>query len=895
MPLQAGARFGPYEILSPIGAGGMGEVYRARDPRLGREVALKVLPESLAADADRVQRFEREARLIAALHHPNILAVFDVGVQDARPYLITELLTGEDLRAAIGRSPTPRRTADIARQIALALAAAHDQGIVHRDLKPENVFVCDDGVVKVLDFGLAKLVRPQDDEGSRALTFTAHLTGEGTIVGTISYMSPEQVRGDPVDARSDIFSFGSLVYEMLAGVRPFGGASGAEVMSAILRDDPRDHRPLPPVVPPMLQAVIYRCLEKDPEQRFQSARDLAFQMAHVDLSGATGRRRSSAPRDRARRWAWRGVAALALVAAGAAGAWALRPRAAEAPVSWVRLTDFAGLEESPALSPDGKSMAFVADVTGTRQIWVRLLEGGPPLQITRDEGDHLEPRWSRDSASIFYFVPPTQPGASGAIAQVSALGGAPRRLASALSGADVSHDGKRLAFFRLEEKSVDLVIAQVDGSGPRPLVSFPARCCYGHPRWSPDDGALAFQHNIGIWSDHIYTVGTRFVSEPAVTPLDTKGELMNGLAWLPDGKGILFSSGRGTPLLYLPTMHLWIDPLDGRGARRVTYGDSSYSEPDVDAAGRVAVSSRSMRFDIWKYPIAGAPAENVARGVQITHQTGVVQTPTLSPDDSEIAYISDSGGAGNLWVLDMKSGVTRQITSEPKDVTIGVPIWSPDGAYIIFAATKKEANWPATGYWLVRPDGRDLHVLRSDAAWAAWSHDARWIYFTSSLNTSAGVEALRLSKVGVDGGEPVVVRPELALSPAPSPDGSALYFIVPLESVNGVNDFDVRVASPESAPSRLLARIPGVQVPAWQGEQPVLSPDGQWLALLLNDRLGTNIWLLSTRDGALKRVTDFGDRRTFIPRRVSWSADGRYLYAPVAEGDADIVALDGLL
>jgi TolB protein len=412
-------------------------------------------------------------------------------------------------------------------------------------------------------------------------------------------------------------------------------------------------------------------------------------------------------------------------------------------------------------------------------------------------------------------------------------------------------------------------------------------------RWSPDDRTLAFQHNTGIWSDNLYTV--RADGGP-VRRLTQSSQLISGLAWMSDGKGLLFSSGRGAPILYLPPMQLWVAPLDGSEPRRITFGDASYADPDIGRGGRLVVSRRIMRFDIWKFPVAGSPQENTARGLRITRQTGMVHTPTLSPDDREMAYLSDSGGRGNLWVMNLQTGATRQVTNETDEFTIGVPVWSPDGSLIVFVLTRRDSSeWPATSYWLVRPDGRDLHNLLPEASWAAWSADSRWIYFAGGVRTAQGLEDLRLSKVPVEGGQPVTVRSELAWGPAPSPDGSQLYFLVPLESVNGINDYEIRVASPESGPSRLLARIPGTQVPLWQGEHPVLSRDGQWLALLLNGRLGTDLWLLSTKDGTLRRVTDFGERRTYIARRVAWSADGRYLYAAVGEADADIVELDGLV
>ncbi|HYX67733.1 MAG TPA: LpqB family beta-propeller domain-containing protein, partial [Terriglobales bacterium] len=737
MPLPPGTSLGKYRIVSLVGTGGMGEVYRAQDPQLQREVAIKVLPESLSADPERTQRFQREARMAAALHHPNILAIFDVGVQDARPYLVTELLKGESLREAVQRRAlSPRKAVDIARQVALGLAAAHDQGIVHRDLKPENIFLCSDGSAKVLDFGIAKLIAGGPAAGdAQTLTGGGSLTREGEIVGTVTYMSPEQLRGAKLDSRSDIFSFGAVVYEMLAGQRAFGGDSGAEIASAILKDDPRDLRALQPAVSPSLQALVHRCLEKDPAHRFQSARDLAFQLANIDLASTTTSRVETLRR---LRWHWPAAALLLLVLAAAA-AWWWRPRPTLNSVAYQRLTDFAGLEEAPALSPDGKSVAFVADVTGTRQIWVRLLAGGPPLQVTHDGGAHLDPRWSQDSASLFFFVPPTQPGSEGTIAQISALGGAPRRLVSALSGPDISHDGRRLSFFRLTQDRVELVTSELDGSGVQVVTQFPARCCYGHVRWSPDDRILAFQHNSGIWSDNVYTVGS---AGGAVRRLTPESQLMAGLAWLPNGKGIVYSAGRGA-ILYLPPMQLSVSLLDGSPPRRLTYGDASYEGPDIDRAGRLVASRRAITFDIWKYPVAGSPQENVARGLRITHQTGTVQTPTLSPDNREMAYLSDSGGRGNVWVMNLQTGATRQITSEGADTTIGVPVWSPDGAHIIFAASKREGpNWPATSYWMVQPDGSDLRDFLPNTSWAAWSADARWIYFSTGVQTSQGIEDL---------------------------------------------------------------------------------------------------------------------------------------------------------
>src|SRR5215212_10272901 len=286
MPLASGSRLGPYEILSPLGAGGMGEVYRARDPRLGREVAVKVLPAAVSGDADRLRRFEQEARAASALNHPNILTVFDTGSHDGTVYLVTEILEGETLRGRLAGGALPARKAiEIGIQIARGLAAAHERGIVHRDLKPENLFLTRDDRVKILDFGLAKLQASLDlADAPTVLTDTE----PGVVLGTVGYMAPEQVRGQPVDHRADLFALGAVLYEMLTGRRAFQKDSAAETMSAILREEPPDLAETGKLVPPGLDRMVRRCLEKDPHRRFQSASDLAFGLESLSALPGTG-------------------------------------------------------------------------------------------------------------------------------------------------------------------------------------------------------------------------------------------------------------------------------------------------------------------------------------------------------------------------------------------------------------------------------------------------------------------------------------------------------------------------------------------------------------------------------------------------------------------------------
>jgi len=342
-------------------------------------------------------------------------------------------------------------------------------------------------------------------------------------------------------------------------------------------------------------------------------------------------------------------------------------------------------------------------------------------------------------------------------------------------------------------------------------------------------------------------------------------------------------------------MHLWRISASGGPTQQVTFGEAGDESPDVDRDGRIVVSRRHMQFDIWKFPTGGDPAENVRRAVRITHQTGQVQTPTLSPDDQEMAYLSDNGGHGNLWVMNLRTGETRQITFEKSPSKImGAPIWSPDGSYITFATNQPELMGRGVGYWLVRPDGSGLRSLVPEGAWVAWSGDSKWIYYADSSPVRP-TGSFRLLKTPVDGGPPVVVRSDNARGPALAPDGSALYYVVPLENLNGLLDYELRVARPENAESVLLARISGARVPIWQGLHPVISRDGRSLAMPLDGDVGTDLWTIPTAGGKLQPITILAPRRTFIARRISWSADGKWIFAAVGEGDADIVQIDGLL
>jgi len=897
MGLLPGAKVGPYEIVAPLGAGGMGEVYRARDTRLQRDVAVKVLPAEFCQEAERRSRFEREALATGQITHPSILSIFDVGTQDGIPYLVTELLDGEVLRDRLKSGAIPlRKAVDIAAQIARGLGAAHEKGIIHRDIKPENIFLCRDGRAKILDLGLARFTEDGDVTLSTTVT---HQTRSGAVLGTAAYLSPEQARGQAVDARSDLFSLGTVLYEMLAGRRPFHGNSFADLVSAILKEDPPSFA-LESRVPEALDRIVRRCLEKNPEERFQSARDLAFQLDSLNAtselrSGVVSSSDAGSANTLRPHWGlWGLLAGLVLVAVTFAVWWTNRRATGQVArtVQFERLTDFYGMEEAPAFSPDRKSVAFVADTTGSRQIWVRLLAGGPPLQLTHDAGNHLGPRWASDSATIFYYTPPPAVSTQGTAWEISALGGAPRRLLDTLSEVDVSHDGKSLAFFRLNAGHVELARSGRDAGSPQVLLELPQQNGGRQPRWSPDDSAIAFITSERLWTDDIFSVPS---TGGPLRQLTHDGVLMSGYTWLPDSSSVVYSSARGSTLLYLPSPHLWRSSSRGGDPQQLTFGDEGDESPDMDSLGRVVASRRRMSFDLWKIPVGPNPVENVRRAVRITHQTGHVQTPSLSPDGRQMAFLSDTGGHGNIWIKMLDTGQTRQITfaKEPGTV-LGVPVWSPDGANIAYARVEANHGNRDVAYWLMRPDGSENHHFLSNGSWLTWSWDSRWTYYVDYFVSQTGTSP-RLMKIPVSGGAPVEVRKDFATGPALSPDGSVLYYALELEAVNGFWDYELRKAQPENGESHLLARIPAERAPSWQALHPVISHDGKWLAMPLNDRLGTNVWLFSTEDGKAKPLTDFGDSRTFIARRVSWSNDGRWVFAAVGEGDSDIILLDGLL
>jgi serine/threonine protein kinase/WD40 repeat protein len=868
MALSVGARFGPYDVLHLLGAGGMGEVYRAHDVKLGRDVALKTLPAAFRSDPDRLARFEREARALAVLNHPNIATIHGLEEHHGVHALVLELVEGQTLAEMIDGFAATRRhmpIADalaVARQIADALDAAHERGIVHRDLKPANIKVTASGLVKVLDFGLAKAVESGSAGDasapnlSRSPTTMVAATQSGVILGTAAYMSPEQARGKTVDKRTDIWAFGCVLFEMLTGRVAFPGETLSDTIVAIL-ERPPDWSALPRDTPTIVVRLLRRCLEKDARKRLRDVGDARFELDDASAEASTD-------------------------TAATSGATPLSSRQVE----FQRLTDVEGLKEAPALSPDGKMVAFVALMAGTRQIWVRLLAGGAPLQLTHDDADHMYPRWAPDSSTLIYFTPAKTESDDGTIWEISALGGWPRRIISASVAGDISHDGLRIALLQRAETGLALIVASRDGSRTDRAALLPAGF-YTFLRWSPDDRAIALQRwNHGAFSGAIElcSLDTGAVREAI------GGALLEGFAWLPDGSGFVYASARGSTLLYPPTFNLRLVRTDGSGDRQLTFGDQSYIEPDVHASGRVVTGRITSHSDIWKIPVRGTAAENASGARRVTKQTGQVQVPSVSPDDREVVFVSDTGGHTNLWIARTDGSSVRPITFETDPATaVGVPVWSPRGDLIAFV--RSDAGRAAL--WVIRPDGRGLR--RVVAGWApAWSFDGHWLYYWRLDR-----EPRALERIPIDGGPEELIQEGSGVNlPAISPDGATLYLSRAVHfEVNafwGSGAYEFIRAHPPEAPGEVIARVPLERLPS-RLPNICISPDGECLAVLLVDGATTNIWTLPTAGGAMSRITDFGDRSILMVRSVSWSRDGQHIYAAVAERQTDVVLLAGLI
>jgi hypothetical protein len=661
--LTAGTRLGPYEILAPIGAGGMGEVYRAKDPRLGREVAIKVLPASFSQDADRLKRFEQEARAAGVLNHPNITAVYDIGSADGAPYIVTELLEGETLRSRLAAGAlSPRKAIEYAVQTAKGLAAAHEKGIVHRDLKPENLFLTRDGRVKILDFGLAKLKPEAGQDGKTDMKTVSGGTEPGVVLGTMGYMSPEQVRGKPADRRSDIFAFGTIFYEMLSGQRAFRGDTAADTITAILTKEPPDLSQTNKDIHPGIDRIVRHCLEKSPEERFESARDVAFDLEALSgISAPSAARARTLPAERSRR-PWGLLAATALVSAAIAAlvAYAAGKKAGFVPPpAFHQITFNRGEVGGSFFAPDGQTIVYSA-------AW----EGKPfEIFINRPESPESRPFGLVD-AEVLAISKTGEMAVSlnrhqtlpfirvGRLARISIAGGAPRDIIDDVQWADWGSDGQSLAVVR--------------DVGVKNRLEFPiGKVLYettgwiSHPRVSPKGDLVAFiDHRVLRDDGGSVAVVDLAGKKKELSPFYSTAQ---GLAWKPDGSEIWYTAAEGA---FNRAVHSVT--LSGK-VRLVGRVPGTSTIRDISKDGRVLMTNESFRLGI----LARSPGDEKERELSWLDLSLITD---ISPDGHNILLTEsgEGGGPGYSAYMRRTNGAPAVRLGDGAAVAL-----SPDGASVI--------------------------------------------------------------------------------------------------------------------------------------------------------------------------------------------------------------------
>ncbi len=745
MTLIAGMILGQYEIRSPLGAGGMGEVYRARDTRLDREVAIKVLPASLTSDPDRLRRFEQEARAAAALNHPNILVVYQMATHDGFSYMVTELLEGETLRERLRHGPIPLRKAiDYEVQIARGLAAAHDKGIVHRDLKPENLFLTKDGRVKILDFGLAKLTQPKDNSGE--MNTLTQGTDPGMVVGTAGYMSPEQVRGTPADHRSDIFSFGTILYETVTGKQTFRKPTSAETMSAILNEEPEAISQLAPSIPPGLERVARRCLEKAPEQRFQSASDLAFALEALSDSGMTapsGVHAQQSAKPRRRGIVLVGAVVVIVLAAAAVAYFRTQPPAAPVLSNYVQLTHDG--QRKDLNTTDGSRLYLywgTADFTGLAQMSV---SGGEPQKLPILSMNMFPRGFSPDESELLAVDAHGEPP-MGPLWSVPILGGSPRRLGDLVgNGGDWSPDGKRLAY----SDASNLYLANADGSEPHKLLALNNTDIVEYLRWSPGGNHLRFtEANMASNADSIWEVSADGTNLHRLFP-GCCGR------WTPDGKYYVFVSRN--QIWALAQKGGWLRPEPK--PVQLTSSPMALSDPVPSKDGKkLFVVGATTRGQLMRYDLKSHGYVPFLRGISAEYVA-------FSKDGQWVAYVSYPDGA--LWRSKADGSDPLQLTYS-SDYAF-VPRWSPDGKKILFWETP--VGKPSRMYEVSAEGGTPQQLLPNDLSAQQdpnWSPDGSKIVFAGNSNDPASAVHILDLKTGE-----VSTLPESQgmFSPRWSPDG----------------------------------------------------------------------------------------------------------------------------
>jgi serine/threonine protein kinase/Tol biopolymer transport system component len=924
MAIAAGTRLGRYEIISQLGAGGMGEVYLAQDTLLRRPAALKILPAKFTESEDRLRRFEREASTASALNHPNIITIHEIGHEDSVHYMAMEFVDGETLRARLTRTEISLREAiAIAIQVAEALVAAHEAGIVHRDVKPENIMIRPDGYVKVLDFGLAKLTErpPALMVDSQAPTIAKADTDPGTVMGTMQYMSPEQARGLEVDERTDIWSLGCVLYEMVTGEPPFAGETTSDVIVSLLSQEPPLLSQHSGEVPLELERIVRKALQKNREERYQTVKDLALDLKSLrreldveaelersfapTLSGATRIARSGAHKTTMKDSSARASVSGAAQATTGQSPWSgsrLNRRAllfglailVVLGVAIFGLFKFSGRSKGvnlaaglfqkfeltklttngntrvAAISPDGKYVAYAMEEAGKQSLWVRQVAISSNVRLLPlADVNFYACAFSADATFIYYAMGDKISLPS--VYRVPVLGGPQTKMLSDLAGPiSLSPDGKRIAMFNIdqEQQVVRLSIANLDGSDARVILSRKAPEYFDWTSWSPDGKSLACAvSNYSVNDPHVTVIEVQ-VADGAEKAIASHRWIATGqLMWLSDKSGIVMAAKDQES----PFDEIWLISYPEGAVRRVTNDLLDYRGVSLSSDSSSLVSVQIQRLsNVWLFR---GDKDNTA--AQITPGIGTYYDLTWTTD-GKLLYASDASGSADIW--EMQTDGTNQ-----KQLTAGAgrnyaPSASPDSRYIVFHSNRS-GSWQI---WRMDRDGSNPMQLTdgTDSNWPQVSADSRWIVY--QRRDSKGETTLW--KVAIDGGAPVQVTDKLSLRPAVSPDGKLIACWQLTEPPN--QRVQVALIPFSGGPPVKVFDIAPTVVSGWEA-MIKWTPDGRTITYVDLRENANNIWGQPLAGGSPTKLTDFHDNQIFA---FDWLRDGRLVCSRgFMNGDAVLI------
>jgi Tol biopolymer transport system component len=872
MTMPAGTRLGRYEIRSKLGAGGMGEVYQGRDTQLGRDVAVKVLPTTVSTDPDRLRRFEQEACAASALNHPNILVVHDIGAHDGTTYVVSELLEGETLRERIAGTPLgQRRAIDYGLQIANGLAAAHEKGIIHRDLKPDNIFITNDGRVKILDFGLAKLTQLDGNQSQTDVPTRRVDTDPGVVMGTVGYMSPEQLKGREVDQRSDIFAFGAILYEMLSGRRAFHGESAAETMSAILKEDPPELSDTNKTVSPALERIVNHCLEKNPEARFHSARDVAFALEALSGSGAVASETTTAQSivpatSRVRQWLPWVLAVLGLLVAGITAAWTYfdRQRSDAGTIEAMRLIittpEKAIIFGVPTISPDGRYVVFRLNTDDHKELlWMRPLGSFEARALVGTDGA-LHPFWSPDGRSVAFF-------ADGKLKRIDVSGGVPQILCDAPSNVSGAWGRDGTIIF---SRGVASGLYRVPATGGTPIQLTTVDASRNEiehiwPYFLPDGRHFLLLVRNAQPENSTISVGALDSSES--TPLL---QAHSSMAYASPGY-VLFV--RENTLMAQPfdanTLQPKGDafPAAEQIVRNPTIGRAMFS---VSENGVLVFRTGSINSNQLTW------FDRSGKLLNVLTPAGYYSAPSLSPDEKKVAISRldrQTGGAADIWSIDLERGTQIRLTTDPASDTF--PSWSPDGDRVTFISTR---NGVTSVYQKPSNGASSEEPLISSAELKynpQWSPDGQFIIY-SQLNPKTNSDLYLLS---LSGGKKSTSLLQTNFGEGQarfSPNGRWIAYIS-----NETGQFEVYVESFPATGAKLPISIGGGSQPQWRA-------DGRELYYYALDRKLMAVEV--NGDGPIFKV---GEARPLFEIRVAvvdQSFPGNGYYAVTRDGKRFLVS-----